>query len=127
MDIIPSCLKQRWRSNMRTNRVFRLGVLVLIGLFAVPSLFGTTYTYTKITDDAPGSTLGAFTSFLGPFLINSTGAVAFTARSGSAGEVGIYTGSGNGVNTVYVGGLNFSSPLVSAATGFNDSGTLVYL
>ena len=46
---------------MRTNCVPRLGVLVLAVLCAVPALFGTTYTYTKITDDAPGSTLGART------------------------------------------------------------------
>ena len=65
---------------MRTNCVPRLGVLVLTGLLAVPALFGASYTYTKITDDAPGSTLGGF-SFLGPFLINSSGAVAFTAAA----------------------------------------------
>ncbi len=112
---------------MRTNRLVRLGYLVLVGAFAVPGLFGATYTYTKITDNAPGSTLGALTSFLGPFLINSSGAVAFTAKSSDVGEVGIYTGSASGVNTVYVGGLNFSSPIVFAATGFNDSGTVVYL
>jgi uncharacterized protein (TIGR03437 family) len=109
---------------MLTNRLSRAGALVLL---LAPSLFGATYTYTKITDDAPGSTLGALTSFLGPFLINSSGAVAFTAKSGDVGEVGIYTGSSSGVNTVYVGGLNFSSPLVFTATGFNDSGTVVYL
>ncbi len=111
---------------MRASSVCRLGVPVLIGLLAVPA-FATDYTFTKITDDAPGSTLGAFTSFLGPFLINSSGAVAFTAHSGDVGEVGIYIGSSSGINTVYVGGLNFNSPLVSAATGFNDSGTVVYL
>src|SRR5579872_2947346 len=99
---------------MRVNRVFRLSFLVLIGSLVVPA-FATDYTFTKITDDAPGSTLGAFTSFLGPFLINSSGTVAFTARSGNVGEVGIYTGSASGINTVYVGGLNFTSPLVSAA------------
>ena len=111
---------------MRVNRVLRLVVLVLSGLLAVPA-FATDYTFTKITDDAPGSTLGAFTSFLGPFLINSSGTVAFTAKSGDVGEVGIYTGSGSNINTVYVGGLNFSSPLVFAATGFNDSGTVAYV
>ncbi len=120
-------LEEKMEEKMRPNDVLRLSVLVLIGFLAVPALFGTDYTYTKITDDAPGSTLGAFTSFLGPFLINSSGAVAFTAKSGNVGEVGIYTGSSSGINTVYVGGLNFSSPLVFAATGFNDSGTVVYL
>ncbi len=109
---------------MWTNRLSGVGALVLL---LAPALFGTTYTYTKITDDAPGSTLGAFTSFLGPFLINSSGAVAFTASSGAVGEVGIYTGSASGINTVYVGGLTFSSPIVFGATGFNDSGTVVYL
>ena len=88
--------------------------------------FATDYTFTKITDDAPDSTLG-LTSFLGPFLINSSGAVAFTASSSAVGEVGIYTGSASGINTVYVGGLTFGSPIVSGATGFNDSGTVVYL
>jgi uncharacterized protein (TIGR03437 family) len=112
---------------MGTNQLVRLGALALVGVLAVPGLFGATYTYTKITDDAPGSTLGAFTSFLGPFLINSSGAVAFTAKSGDVGEVGVYTGSASGINTVYVGGLNLNSPLVFAATGFNDSGTVVYL
>ena len=112
---------------MRPNDVFRLSVLILIGLLAVPALFGTDYTYTKITDDAPGSTLG-LTSFLGPFLINSSGAVAFTASGArGTGGVGVYTGSGNGVSTVYVGGLTFGSPVVFVATGFNDSGTVVYL
>ena len=110
---------------MRTNCVPRLGVLVLTGLLAVPALFGASYTYTKITDDAPGSTLG-LASFLGPFLINSSGAVAFTAAMVEVGT-GIYTGSGNGISTVYVGGLTFGSPLVFTATGFNDSGTVVYL
>ena len=101
--------------------------LVLIGLLAVPALFGTDYTYTKITDDAPGSTLG-LTSFLGPYLINSSGAVAFTASGArGTGGVGVYTGSSNGVSTVYVGGLTFGSPVVFTATGFNDSGTVVYL
>ena len=112
---------------MRINCVLRLGVLVLAGLCAVPALFGTDYTYTKITDDAPGSTLGAYSSFLGPFLINSSGAVAFTASSSAVGEVGVYTGSASGINTVYVGGLTFGSPIVFGATGFNDSGTVVYL
>ncbi len=112
---------------MRTNCLSRLGVVVLAGLCAVPALFGTDYTYTKITDDAPGSTLGAYSSFLGPFLINSGGAVAFTASSSAVGEVGIYTGSASGINTVYVGGLTFGSPIVFGATGFNDSGTVVYL
>jgi hypothetical protein len=36
---------------MRTSCVHRLAVLVLIGFLAVPA-----YTYTKMTDDAPGST-----------------------------------------------------------------------
>ena len=88
---------------MRTNLVEQS--ISTGGLLLAPSLFGATYTYTKITDDAPGSTLGALTSFLGPFLINSSGAVAFTAKSSDVGEVGIYTGSASGVNTVYVGGL----------------------
>jgi uncharacterized protein (TIGR03437 family) len=95
-------------------------------LCAVPALFGTDYTYTKITDDAPGSTLG-LASFLGPFLINGSGAVAFTASSSTVGEVGIYTGTASGIHTVYVGGLTFGSPIVFTATGFNDSGTVVYL
>src|SRR5579863_1646744 len=111
---------------MQTHCVTRVGVLVLIGFLAVPTLFGTTYTYTKITDDAPGSTLG-LASFLGPFLINNSGAVAFTASSSAVGEAGIYTGSASGINTVYVGGLTVGSPVVFAATGFNDSGTVVYL
>jgi uncharacterized protein (TIGR03437 family) len=112
---------------MRTNCVPRLGVLVLAGVCAVPALFGTDYTYTKITDDAPGSTLGAFTSFLGPFLINSSGAVAFTTQPPPGGERGIYTGSGSGITTVYVGGLAPGALLVGGATGFNDSGTVVFV
>jgi uncharacterized protein (TIGR03437 family) len=111
---------------MHPNDVLRPGVLAVIALLALPA-FATDYTFTKITDDAPGSTLGAFTSFLGPFLINSSGTVAFTAKGGTVDEVGIYTGTASGINTVYVGGVNFTSPLVSAATGFNDSGTVVYL
>jgi uncharacterized protein (TIGR03437 family) len=110
---------------MRTNCARRLAVLVLIGFLPVPALFGASYTFTKITDDAPGSTLGGY-SFLGPFLINSSGAAAFTAAKVEAGT-GIYSGSGNGISTLYVGGLNFSSPLVGKATGFNDSGTVVFL
>src|SRR5665213_3069519 len=99
--VIDTVLPYGWRRKMRTNCVPRLGVLVLIGLLGVP-LFGATYTYTKITDDAPGSTLGAFTSFLGPFLINSSGAVAFTTQPPPGGERGIYTGSGSGITAVYV-------------------------
>lgn len=111
---------------MRTTWVPRLGVVALIGLLAVPAVFGTSYTYTNITDDAPGSTLG-LAGFLGPYLINSTGAVAFTATSFAVGEVGIYTGSGSGITAVYLGGLTLSSPRVAAATGFNDSGTIVFV
>jgi hypothetical protein len=43
----------------------------------VPALFGADYMYTKITDNEPGSTL-ALGSFLGRFLINSSGPVALT-------------------------------------------------
>ena len=109
---------------MRTDTMLRLVGLISMGLLAIPALFGTDYMFTKITDDAPGSTLGLAT-FRGPFLINSSGAVAFAAAPSSTLESGIYTGSGNGLSTVYVGGA-LGSPLVDAATGFNDSGTVVF-
>jgi uncharacterized protein (TIGR03437 family) len=96
-----------------------------MALVAVPALFGTDYTFTKITDDAPGSTLGLAT-FRGPFMINSSGAVAFAAAPESTRESGIYIGSGNALTTVYVGGA-LGTPLVSAATGFNDSGTVAFV
>ena len=109
---------------MCANCVLRLVVLVLIGLLAVP-VFATDYTFTKITDDAPGSTLGAFASFLGPFLINSSGAVAFTTRPNN-GNTSVYTGSGNGIALVFEGAVDFNTPRLNWATGFNDSGIVVF-
>jgi uncharacterized protein (TIGR03437 family) len=97
-----------------------LGILVLVGLMNVPALFGTEYTYTKIADNAPGSIL-ALGGFIGPFLINSSGEAAFTAQQ-SGGTRGIYTGSGNALNTVVAG----DSPRVLSVTAFNDSGVLVF-
>jgi uncharacterized protein (TIGR03437 family) len=111
---------------MHSNRLLKLAVPVLMALSAVPVLLGTQYTFTKVTDDAPGSTLG-LTSFIGPYLINNSGTVAFTAEPSSTLERGVYVGSGDGtIKTVFVGGLTVGSPRVGAATGFNDSGTVVY-
>jgi uncharacterized protein (TIGR03437 family) len=109
---------------MRNNCVARLGVLVLLGLLAVP-VFATDYTFTKITDDAPGSTLGAFASFLGPFLINNSGAVAFTTKPNN-GNTSVYTGSGNGIALVFEGAVDFNTPRLNWATGFNNSGIVVF-
>src|SRR5665213_2713098 len=111
---------------MRTDALVRLAGLVLVALLAVPTLFGRDYTFTNITDDAPGSTLG-LAQFLGPFLINSSGAVAFTADPYSSLVPGIYTGSGNGLITVYEGAVSLGKPRVNATTGFNDSGTVVFV
>ena len=109
---------------MRINRLVGLASLVLIGPLAVPGLLGVTYTYTKIADNAPGAVL-ALGGFIGPFLINSSGAVAFTARP-AAGNTSIYSGSGNGIVLVFEGGATFSTPQVTWATGFNDSGTVAF-
>jgi uncharacterized protein (TIGR03437 family) len=105
-----------WTKMMRTNWLVRAAGLVLAGLLAVPALFGTTYTYTKIIDNAPGSALGLVE--FPTYLINGNGAVAFTA-TGNAN--GIYTGSASGISPVVT---NDSSHFL--LSGFNDSGTVVY-
>jgi uncharacterized protein (TIGR03437 family) len=110
---------------MRTHALVRLAGLALLTLLTVPLLFGAEYTFTKITDDAPGSTLG-LAIFGGPFLINNNGLVVFTAQKTSTLQNGVYAGSGNGLTTVYEGGLTLDSPRVNWATGVNDSGVIVY-
>ena len=67
------------------------------------------------------------TSFLGPFLINSSGAVAFTAKSVMLGKSGSTPAPAVASTQCTWAVLTFGSPLVFAATGFNDSGTVVYL
>ncbi len=132
---------------MRTDTVLRLAGLVLTRLLAVPALFGTDYTFTKITDDAPGSTLGLAT-FRGPFLINSSGAVAFSAAPASTLENGIYslsintgtvafyasgTASGTGCNCgIYTKGSGAATPVapvqenISYAPQINDNGAVAF-
>lgn len=109
---------------MRTHGLVRLGGLALVGLLAVSSLFGTDYTYTKIADNAPGTTL-AVGGFIGPYLINSSGTVAFTARPAD-GNTSIYSGSGNGIVLVFEGSATFDTPRLNWATGFNDAGTVAF-
>ncbi|HEX5229851.1 MAG TPA: choice-of-anchor tandem repeat NxxGxxAF-containing protein [Bryobacteraceae bacterium] len=108
--------------NIRLSSAMVLGIAVLAG----SSLYGAEYTFTKILDNAPGSDF-SLASFIGPFMINSHGTVAFTAAKSTTHNTGIYIGSGNGpVSTVFEGGLTVGSPRVNWATGFNDSGTVVY-
>src|SRR5580698_3830896 len=98
---------------MRTNGLRGLGALVLL---LAPSLFGATYTYTKITDNSPG---GAFSLVrFSTFLINANGTVVFSA-TGNAN--GIYTGSGNAITTVVADDTTHFG-----LSSFNDSGTVVY-
>ena len=89
----------------------------------ISGLCATTYTFTKIVDNGPGSAL-ALSPFTGPFLINSQGVVAFAAQHADVrGDTvfGIYTGSGSGLTTV----VEDSQRMI--LTGFNDSGTVVYI
>jgi len=80
---------------------FQAGVL---SVFTAASMFGANYTYTKIVDNAPASAPGLAYRFFWPYLINGQGAVAFGAAYINAkGDTvqGIYTGSGNGIRSVY--------------------------
>ena len=83
---------------------------------AAPAVFGASYTFTKIVDNAPGS---GFSLFLGPTLINNQGLVAFTATRASG--QGIYTGSGGAVTTLW----EDPSGGQPSASGLNDAGTVV--
>jgi hypothetical protein len=98
-----------------THNLFRPAA----GLFALlvgTSLFGTTYTYTKIVDNSPGTPFALVT--FRSFVINGNGAVALWA-DGTAN--GIYTGSGGSISTVAADDTTHF-----ILTGFNDSGTVVY-
>jgi uncharacterized protein (TIGR03437 family) len=103
-----------------THIIRRCALAVLLVL---TSAFGTTYTFTKVTDNGPSSQF-SLSPFAGPFLINNNGVVAFAAqRRDAKGDTvsGIYTSSGNGITTI----VEDSVQLV--LSGFNDSGTVVYV
>ncbi len=104
---------------MLIHRFCKSFAVILPALLAIPSLLGTTYTYTKIADNAPGSRL-ALSAFPGPFLINNQGAVAFSAQGVALN--GIYTGSGSGISVITE---DDSGRFI--LSGFNDSGTVAYL
>ena len=90
-----------------------------MGLITVPTLWGTTYTYTKIADNAPGTPF-AFATFPGPFLINSEGVVAFSVEGPTINA--IYTGTGAGINKVVQ-----EDSVRFILSGLNDSGRVAYL
>jgi len=99
-------------------------IAALVAWSVWPALWATDYTFTKIVDNAPATSPGTSYRFMGPFLLNNKGAVAFTAQYTNArGDAvnGIYTGSGNGLSTMVEGDARVQ------ATGFNDSGTVVYI
>ena len=108
---------------MLTDRFSTTLAVMIFVLLMVPSLFGTTYTFTKITDNAPGSPF-SLSPFIGPFLINNHGVVAFTGQTRNAkGDTvfGIYSSSGNGITTIVEDSVSLT------LTGFNDAGTVVYI
>src|SRR5215468_6074696 len=95
----------------------------IVLLLAGSSLWGATYTYTKIVDNAPGSTF-ALSPFSGPFLVNGQGVVAFSAQHSDAkGDTvyGIYSSSGGAITTIVEDRVKLT------LTGLTDSGTVVYV
>jgi uncharacterized protein (TIGR03437 family) len=99
-----------------TRLFIRPCLAVFLSLVSLPSLFGTTYTFTKIVDNGPGTPY--FLTAFPTFVINSKGEVAFT---GVQTANGIYIGSGGAIATVAA-----DDTTRFTLTGFNDSGTVVY-
>src|SRR2546421_10379923 len=108
---------------MNTDKKRLFAKCLLAVVLTCGPLFGVTYSFTKIADNAPGSAV-ALSPFPGPFLVNSQGVVAFSAQYRDLkGDTvfAIYTSSGSGLTTV----VEDSTRLI--LTGFKDSGTVGFI
>lgn len=99
---------------------FKAGLIAATAILAAQGVHAINYSFTNIVDNSDGT----FTDFTIGTSVNDLGTVVFTA-SGSGGTIGLYTGSGGSLQTVFQG----ASTSYSAYSGpaINNSGAVSYL